>query len=170
MTQNTIRYAEFLEESRHNKQTEALGFANLSETARHNVQTEGIGFAQVGVSRSMLDESIRHNVMTENLGFYQATANYDVGSQQAKAAQSQADTAAKRQVSDFFTQGASIDTQRDQATAAQQQADVQQQNAETRESELDLRREEVYSSNFLEAWRNLNGTIGQTDNLLKIFK
>lgn len=65
MTQNLIRYAEFLEGARHNRTTERQTNVSLVETNRHNVATEGYQAAQVEVSRGILDESIRHNIAGE---------------------------------------------------------------------------------------------------------
>lgn len=49
MTSNQINYVNYVENSRHNKESERQGRVNLSENKRHNRATEDIGRANVDV-------------------------------------------------------------------------------------------------------------------------
>lgn len=75
MTSNQLTLGRLREDIRHNKQSEALGFASLGETKRHNVQAEQIGFGNIGLGYSQLGEAKRHNIATEDYQGQQAIAN-----------------------------------------------------------------------------------------------
>lgn len=128
MTQNLINYANYVENVRHNKQTEAIGYGNLAELGRHNVQTEMIGFEQVGVQKGNLVELQRHNAVTEQTSARIGEYNYDVGSRQAGASERQAETSEAQSRYNFIN-GMS------QAASAEEQAAASTSNAETRQLE-----------------------------------
>lgn len=144
MTQNQIRYAEHLENTRHNKATE-------KETGRHNVVTEQQGWQTLG-------EAARHNRQTEAVGWFTAfstdrlnqaridqgaadvaTRKFSAGTermklpimqQQADAATLQAEAAAQR-----------ADIEDERTDILQQQADIAQQQADIAAAAMDETRE-----------------------------
>lgn len=78
MTGNQIAYAKYLEDARHNQETEAQGWSSIAETTRHNKETENINWftakdtaayhqGQLKLGRDQLAETNRHNLATENL-------------------------------------------------------------------------------------------------------
>lgn len=76
MTHNQLAYANYLEQRRHNLESEKLGYGNLSELSRHNVQSETIGYGT-------LAESTRHNRQTESVNWYLAPSQSELNAQSA---------------------------------------------------------------------------------------
>lgn len=111
MTQNQIRYAEHLENTRHNKTTE-------QETGRHNVVTEQQGWQTLG-------ETARHNRQTEAVGWFTAQSAADLN--EARIRQGDADVATRR--FSAYTERLKLPSIQQQAEAASDQADVAQQRA-----------------------------------------
>lgn len=75
MTSNQLTLGRLREDIRHNKSTEAIGYATLGETKRHNQQSESIGFGNIGLGYSQLGEATRHNIATEGYQSEQALAS-----------------------------------------------------------------------------------------------
>lgn len=74
MTSNQLTLGKLREDIRHNKATEAYGYATLGETKRHNIQSEGIEHGKIGLGYSQLGEAQRHNIATESYQGQQALA------------------------------------------------------------------------------------------------
>lgn len=84
MTSNQINYANYIENSRHNKESERQGRSTIRENVRHNKATEDVGWGNVGASYARaaaaqssanaafanVAESARHNQEMESLTGY----------------------------------------------------------------------------------------------------
>lgn len=93
MTANQIKYAEHLEQKRHNMASEA-------EQARHNVRSEDVGFYSAGAAYAGVGENRRHNQEQERINWYIAPGTRSTG----EAALISARTGEKKFVTDFRNQ------------------------------------------------------------------
>jgi len=118
MTSNQINYAKVVEDTRHNKVSEAetqrhniageqFNLSSLAEVARHNVATEQEttrhNVATEEFNLSSLAEVTRHNKASESIGWHQAQSSRisaNAAWANAQAAQFNADTNRLRQQED----------------------------------------------------------------------
>ena len=133
MTSNQLTLGRLREDIRHNKNTEALGFASLGETKRHNVQSEQIGFGNISLGYSQLGEAKRHNIAAE-----------DYQGQQARsyAEKAQADTAyTQLQVQHYLDE---LKVRQDNAEANLRNAASNEERAKIEQQLADIKQEMVF--------------------------
>lgn len=133
MTSNQLTLGRLREDIRHNKSTEAIGYATLGETKRHNQQSESIGFGNIGLGYSQLSEATRHNIAAESYQGEQARAA--AGKANADAAYTQL------QIQYYLDE---LQVRQDQAEAALQNAATNAERAEIEKQIADIKQDMVF--------------------------
>jgi hypothetical protein len=147
MTSNQLTLGRLQEDSRHNKETEKLGYQTLGETSRHNVATEDIGRQNVSLGYATLGETTRHNISTEN------TQNRLVDSQILSNVANANYTNTK---AEYYI---------DELEIKKQDAETNLLNARTKQEELALRKEIAEYDKLLKFMQSVKAGTESIDNL-----
>lgn len=149
MTANQISYNKLLEDRRHNIVSEGIeqhkaqssrltaetGQRVQAETGRHNLVDEAIRQGQLMVESGKAIEIARHNKTAEDIDRLRIAKQYEVGSEQAAAATSQAAASMLGARASMAQAGAAqlnAQTNVGQLGVSQQLANIQYYDAETR--------------------------------------
>lgn len=166
------------ETTRHNKETESLGWASLDEQIRHNTATESI-------MQGQLAETTRHNIVTEDLGYINAKINQQnadsnrisaqAAMSQAGAAWANAETNRQRVEYDYSLGLMAQQTAADNAETNARRAtndwqlgwsnlEVAKERNKLEESGQQIRLLELDETKRNDTWRNINGSIDSAVN------
>lgn len=165
MTSNQLTLGKLREDIRHNRATEAYGYATLGESKRHNIQSEKIGYGNIGLGYSQLGEAKRHNIATESYQGQQALAYAN------KAATDAAYT--ELEITHYLDE---LKVKQDNAEAALRNAGSAEKQAEIQQQLTDIKADIAYwekmqlgtksFGNVAEGAKDIVGVVGDVAGLL----
>lgn len=135
-----VHRGQLAETTRHNIETEKLGWSNLFETQRHNLATEQISAYDANTRRMHLDV----DWFNANTSRYSAIQNAGIGWANVAIGQQNADTSYQRMLNDY-------EISKKQVSVAQQNADTATRNADIANEELNRKiQQNIFENKILE--------------------
>lgn len=144
MTSNQLTLGRLREDTRHNRESEKLGYANLGESKRHNIQSEKIGFGNIGLGYSQLGEAKRHNIATETYQGNQANAYAEKASTDAAYTELQI----QYYVDELKVRQDNAQAALENAATAKQRAEIEQQLADIKADLAYWEKKRIQAQNF----------------------
>lgn len=166
MTSNQLTLGRLREDTRHNQETEKLGYANLGESKRHNIQSEKIGLGNIGLGYAQLGESKRHNIATEAYQGNQATAYAEKASTDAAYTELQI----QHYVDELKVRQDTAQAALDNATTAKQRAEIEQQLADIKADLAYWEKKRIRAQNFKDYTTGTGEIVDSVNGVLGLLK
>lgn len=166
MTSNQLTLGRLREDSRHNRETEKLGYANLGEAKRHNIQSEQIGYGNIGLGYAQLGESKRHSIATENYQGEQATAY----AHKAETDAAYTELQIQHYVDELKVRQDTAEAALKNAETAQQRADIEQQLADIKADLAYWEKKRIEAQNFKDVASGVGEIVDATVGVAGLLK